>query len=193
MVSSAVVDDATTILVADDDPAIVELVVKRLEHAGYQTVTAADGVGAIERLEQSDVDLALLDIMMPELNGYQVLQRIRAQHEASDLPVIMMSAKDQGEDVVHALHLGANDYAIKPVDFKTLLQRIEREELIPAGSAEEIEIRACGVHAAELIVERLHSRAPDVRATDLDHLLWMRGSGAGYKARPRHRTRCAFY
>ena len=70
-----------------------------------------------------------------------------------------------------------------------LLARIEREELIPAGSAEEVEIRACAVHAVELIRNQLHG----VTSMQLDYLLWNRGQARAYKAQPRHRTRTVFY
>jgi hypothetical protein len=75
----------------------------------------------------------------------------------------------------------------------SLLARIERGDLIPRGSEEEIEIRACAVHAVELLVGRLHRLGRNVTARDLDNLLWMRGRDREYKAAPRHRTRTVFY
>lgn len=74
-----------------------------------------------------------------------------------------------------------------------LLERIEREELIPIGSPEEVEIRACAVHAVELIVEEWHRHGEQVTAMGIDNLLWHRGQDPYYKSRPRHRTRCVFY
>ena len=74
-----------------------------------------------------------------------------------------------------------------------LVERIEREELMAPGSAEEVEIRACGVHAVERIRGELEKQGKKVSSVELDYLLWNRGQGAGYKARPRHRCRCVFY
>jgi hypothetical protein len=74
-----------------------------------------------------------------------------------------------------------------------LLARIERGELIPAGSVEEIEIRAVALHAVERIVEELHASGVQITPRELDYLLWNRGAGTAYKARPRHRTRTVFY
>ena len=76
---------------------------------------------------------------------------------------------------------------------ESLLARIEREELIPAGSQEEVEIRACAVHAAELIVGAINETGREVTAQQLDNLLWNRGQGPEYKGRPRHRTRSVYY
>jgi hypothetical protein len=90
--------------------------------------------------------------------------------------------------VPHVLRVdGALEYDRK------LTERIDRGELIAAGSAEEIEIRACGLHAVELLVDLLRKRGRTVRAMDLDYLLWNRGQGRSYKAIPRHRTRTVFY
>jgi len=74
-----------------------------------------------------------------------------------------------------------------------LLERIEREELIPSGSSEEVEIRACALHAVELLVAALRQRGEPVSAMQLDYVLWNRGQEAAYKARPRHRTRTVYY
>ena len=76
---------------------------------------------------------------------------------------------------------------------RDLSERIDAGRLIPAGSEEEVEIRAGAVHAVELLVQQLHGRNQEIRALDLDYLLWNRGQGSFYKARPRHRTRTVFY
>jgi hypothetical protein len=90
--------------------------------------------------------------------------------------------------VPHVLHV---DGILRYED--DLAARIEREELIPSGSAEEIEIRACGVHAVELLVAELRQQGHPITARGLDYLLWNRGQGPHYKARPRHRTRSVYY
>jgi DNA-binding response OmpR family regulator len=113
------------VLVVDDDAAIRVLVSRRLEHVGYKTLAVDSGEQALEIIRDRPVDLVVLDVMMPGLDGYQVLEQVRARHAMSSLPVIMLTARDKGDDVIKALRLGANDYATKPVDFPLLLKRMD--------------------------------------------------------------------
>ncbi len=113
-----------SILVVDDDEAIRELLTRRLAGTGYRTEAAAHGGEALDRLARGGVDLVVLDIMMPGLDGYSVLRRIREQLSPTALPVIMLSAKDKSPDVIEALRAGANDYAVKPIDWAVLEKRI---------------------------------------------------------------------
>ena len=102
---------AYKILVADDEKDIRSVLALYLEDAGYEVVEAADGAEALRMLETQDIDLCLLDIMMPELDGYQVLKRVR---ETDDIPVIVVSAKGQDAEKILGLNLGADDYMVKP-------------------------------------------------------------------------------
>ena len=102
---------AYRILVADDEKDIRSVLALYLEDAGYEVVEAANGAEALRALEQQDVDLCLLDIMMPELDGYQVIKRVR---EDNDVPVIFVSAKGQDSEKILGLNLGADDYLVKP-------------------------------------------------------------------------------
>lgn len=102
---------AYRILVADDEAEIREILRLYLEKEGYEVVEAADGSEAIRQIRNGNLDLAILDIMMPELNGYRVLQNAR---EENNLPVIMLSAKDSDSDKILGLDLGADDYITKP-------------------------------------------------------------------------------
>ncbi|MBI3180064.1 MAG: protein kinase [Deltaproteobacteria bacterium] len=113
-----------TVLVVDDDHAIRRLVARRVEQAGYAVVTAETGEQAIETLSKQAVDAMVLDVMMPGIDGFEVLRRVRQTHAMSVLPVIILSARDKGPDVIEALRLGANDYATKPVDFDVLMKRL---------------------------------------------------------------------
>lgn len=99
------------ILIADDDPDIREVLRLYLENAGYRVVEAADGQEALEAVAAQHVDLCLLDIMMPRLDGYQTLKRLR---ESNSLPVIIISAKGQDPEKILGLDLGADDYLVKP-------------------------------------------------------------------------------
>jgi DNA-binding response OmpR family regulator len=116
--------DAARILIVDDDDAIRVMLDARLTRAGYRTRTARDAEEALALLGKEHIDLVLLDIMLPGIDGYGALEAVRKRFQFSVLPVIMLSAKDLGEDVIRALRLGANDYATKPVQFEVLLRRI---------------------------------------------------------------------
>jgi CheY-like chemotaxis protein len=114
-----------TLLVVDDNLLNREMLGRRLERAGYGVVVAASGKEALDIMGRTSVDLVLLDVMMPEMSGLDVLTRIREKHSPADLPVIMVTARTESADVVEALGLGANDYVSKPVDFPVVQARIE--------------------------------------------------------------------
>jgi CheY-like chemotaxis protein len=121
------VSEEATILVVDDLPANRDLMARRLERSGFRVVSAASGPEALELLRRSAVDLVLLDIMMPGMTGLEVLKTVRMSRTTATLPVIMVTAKTDSEDVVEALSLGANDYVTKPVDYPVALARIRKE------------------------------------------------------------------
>lgn len=120
-------DELGTILVVDDNEMNRDLLCRRLQRKGYAVATAVDGHQALEFIEQKPFALVLLDIMMPGISGLEVLKTIREQHSLSELPVIMVTAKEQNEEVVKALKLGANDYVPKPIDLPVLLARIDAQ------------------------------------------------------------------
>ena len=102
---------AYKVLVADDEKDIRSVLRLYLEDAGYEVVEAADGAQTLEVLNTQNIDLCLLDIMMPQLDGYQVLKRVR---ETNDVPIIVVSAKGQDPEKILGLNLGADDYMVKP-------------------------------------------------------------------------------
>lgn len=110
-----------TILVADDDPQILRLVIRNLDLEGYSTLTAMDGQEALDQITAKTPDLALLDVMMPKLDGFMVCQRVRA---FSPLPIIILTARGQDQDKVRGLDLGADDYLTKPFSIDELLARV---------------------------------------------------------------------
>ena len=114
------------ILVVDDEPINLEILVNRISIAGYNVIAARSGFDALEILEdrKADIDLALLDIMMPQMNGLELLHKIREYDDLSSLPVIMITALNQFETMIEALKLGANDYLTKPFKKEELLARI---------------------------------------------------------------------
>ncbi len=112
------------ILVVDDVADNREILTRRLVRRNFEVVEAVGGEDALAKIAASSFDIVLLDIMMPDLTGNEVLQRVRADPAHSDLPVIMVTAKSQSDDMVSSLALGANDYITKPVDFEVALARI---------------------------------------------------------------------
>jgi diguanylate cyclase (GGDEF)-like protein/PAS domain S-box-containing protein len=113
-----------SLLVVDDNEANRDVLSRRLGLRGYEVVTAADGADALARVAASTFDLVLLDIQMPQMSGLEVLTRIRETHSQVQLPVIMVTAQNDGATIVDAFRLGANDFVTKPVDFPVALARI---------------------------------------------------------------------
>ena len=110
------------ILVVDDDLSIIKFTRANLEANGYETYGAADGTQAFQVIEEQLPDLIVLDIMMPDIDGYEIVRKLR---EWSQIPVIMLSALDDEKDKVLCLNLGADDYLCKPFGIDELLARIE--------------------------------------------------------------------
>jgi diguanylate cyclase (GGDEF)-like protein/PAS domain S-box-containing protein len=112
------------ILIVDDNEANRDLLARRLARKAYSVGVAEGARGLLDRIRDERVDLVLLDIEMPEITGLDALVAIRERYAATQLPVIMVTARDRSDDVVKALELGANDYLTKPVDFPVALARI---------------------------------------------------------------------
>ena len=116
--------DPPLILVVDDTPENLEIVTRRLESQSYAVALAADGEEALAQVASLRPDLILLDVMMPKLDGYQVLERLKAEGRLHDIPVIMISALNEIESVVRCIELGAVDYLSKPFDPVLLKARV---------------------------------------------------------------------
>ena len=112
---------AYTILIAEDDRDIVNLLKLYLESNGYRTVTAENGTDAYKLILEEKIDLAVLDIMMPEMDGYELAVKIRKKY---DFPIIFLSAKNQDNDKILGLNLGADDYMTKPFNPLEIIARI---------------------------------------------------------------------
>jgi DNA-binding response OmpR family regulator len=113
------------VLVADDDPDILQLVTFQMERAGYQVVRAADGEEALRLARELEPDLAVLDVMMPKLTGYDVTRKLREEDATRDIPVILLTARVQEADVEEGFEAGADDYLTKPFSPQELLERVE--------------------------------------------------------------------
>lgn len=112
----------TRILVVDDEPHIVSLVTRGLHVEGYETVTAEDGQVALDRALEGDIDLIVLDVGLPSMDGFEVLRHLRAR--GSGIPVIMLTARSSTRDAIEGLDAGASDYVPKPFAVAELLARV---------------------------------------------------------------------
>lgn len=142
---------AYRILVADDEKDIRSVLVLYLEDAGYEVVEAANGAETLRVLEEQDIDLCLLDIMMPELDGYQVLKRVR---EDNDLPVIFVSAKGQDSEKILGLNLGADDYLVKPFNPLEAVARVNSNIRRAKGVAVQQESALASLACRDLELDR---------------------------------------
>ena len=131
-----------TILVVDDEERMARFIRLNLEHDGFQVVEANRGMKAIQAMRDELPDLMILDVMMPDLDGFEVLKMVR---EVSSVPVIMLTAKSEEDDRVRGLELGADDYITKPFSPRELVSRVRAvlrrtEAAAPAAKADVIEV-----------------------------------------------------
>ena len=118
-------DHEPLVLVADDDEDIRSLVTFRLERAGYRVVTASDGEHALSLALEHSPDLAVLDVMMPRLDGYELTRRLREHEATKSMPVILLTARAQEADVERGFEAGADDYIRKPFSPQELRARVQ--------------------------------------------------------------------
>jgi len=116
----------TKILIVDDNPDLIAVLKVRLESFGYEVVVAEDGVKCLEKTGRDKPDLILLDIMMPEMDGFKVLKKLKEDDRMKAIPVIMLTAKDSIDDVTKANALGAEDFIVKPFDYRVLVEKIKK-------------------------------------------------------------------
>lgn len=109
------------ILIVDDIPLNVLLIQKMLSRFKFNILTANNGQAALDTIAQKPVDLVLLDLMMPGVDGYEVLRRLRAAEETKSLPVVILSALNSSDDVTKGFQMGANDFITKPIIMEKLL------------------------------------------------------------------------
>jgi DNA-binding response OmpR family regulator len=136
-------EPARTILVVEDDSALSDTISYNLRNEGYQVLTAADGITALEVARSHTVSLVLLDLMLPRLDGLEVCRRLRAAPESAQTPILMLTARGEEMDKVVGLELGADDYVTKPFSWqelrarvRALLRRGEQNHTRSSGGAE---------------------------------------------------------
>ncbi len=128
-----------TLLVVDDEPANLKVLINRLHSLQYSVIAVSSGQEALDIIETEQVDLLVLDLMMPHMTGYEVCQTIRQKLDLVDLPIIILTAAGQLSDLVISFQLGANDYLQKPVNLKELEMRIESLLLMKKSAHDAIE------------------------------------------------------
>jgi DNA-binding response OmpR family regulator len=124
-VSAAEQRHRPTVLVAEDDPDILQLLAFTLEGAGYEVMQAADGAEALRLASELRPDLAVLDVMMPKLTGYEVTRKIREQDSTRGMSVVLLTARVQEADVRQGFEAGADDYLKKPFSPQELRARVQ--------------------------------------------------------------------
>lgn len=168
-----------TILAVDDSRTDLNALAHRLGHLGYLVVLCDRGSEALDLIAGRGFDLVLLDVTMPELSGMHVLQEIRGARDTADLPVIMITARNDSEAVVQALAAGADDYVAKPFAFEVLAARIERtlarasrlEGLKRSNLALDARIAARAIELGEARTELATTRADRTRLiASIQHL-----------------------
>lgn len=122
------------ILIIEDEPTIVDLISFNLKREGFEVDVAYDGVTGLEKALRGDADLVLLDVMLPGMNGFDVLQKLRQE---SDVPVIMVTAREEERDKVFGLETGADDYMTKPFSVKELVARIRANTRRKSGEGKK--------------------------------------------------------
>ncbi len=113
-----------TILIVDDEPSIVITLEYLMKHAGHDVVTARDGLQALDCLAESKPDLMILDVMMPNKNGFEVCEEVRSDDRFADMPIVILSAKSSEAEINRGLALGADAYITKPFSTHDLVERV---------------------------------------------------------------------
>ena len=163
---------AQTVLIVEDDPNIADLLRLYLEKEGYVTSIASDGGKGVEKFRELHPDLVLLDIMLPVMDGWEVLRNIRQE---SKTPVIMLTAKGETNDKVNGLKMGADDYVTKPFEAKEVLARVEAvlrrtSGAAPSGRRLTFDKLIIDMDAFELIVDGKKVDTPPKEMELLFHL-----------------------
>jgi DNA-binding response OmpR family regulator len=113
------------ILLVDDEPNIIQTLQDRLEMNGYSVVTAANGRDGLDKAISEKPDIILLDVIMPVMDGFGMLENLRKTEEGKNVSVIMLTARSQNQDIARAMACGIEDYIVKPFDLSELLDKIE--------------------------------------------------------------------
>ena len=163
--------DSATILLVDDEESVQKLLTYPLQQEGFRVLQAGDGEEALRRFEAEHVDLVVLDLMLPRLDGLEVCRRLRAQ---SPVPIIMLTARDDELDKVVGLELGADDYITKPFsirEFRSRVRALLRRAALPpdAGNRDVIAVDSLAIDLSKRLVE-LEGRQIDLTYVEFELL-----------------------
>jgi len=160
------------ILVIDDEPRILNFLKLKLEMSGYKVMTSGNGPQALEMLAMERPDLIVLDVLMPGMDGFEVLQRVRVE---SSVPVIILSARESSDDKVKGLQLGADDYLAKPFSPDELVARIEsvRRRLLPEDERIAADVITLGHVMVDLNRHRVVINDSEIPLTRIEWLLML--------------------
>ncbi|MDD6351359.1 MAG: response regulator transcription factor [Lachnospiraceae bacterium] len=174
-----------TILIAEDDEDIVSILTLYLENAGYRVFSALDGETALEEVKTNKIDLCLFDIMMPKMNGYDLIREVR---KTFNMPIIIISAKDKDSDKILGLDLGADDYILKPFNPLEVVARVRAGlrrfyRLNPAASDGDSAVLRSGDLSVDTNRMILYKRGQEIKVTPTEIkllILLMRNPGRVY-------------
>jgi len=164
--------DSATILLVDDEEAVQKLLTYPLERDGYRVVQARDGEEALQRFAEEPIDLVVLDVMLPKLDGLEVCKRLRSE---STVPVIMLTARDDEVDKVLGLELGADDYITKPFsirEFRSRVRAVLRRAAAPRHDlleARPLELGGLEIDSGRRTVQ-VHGRAVELTYVEFELL-----------------------
>ena len=169
------------ILVVDDDPALLQTIAIVLKEHGYDVTTAEDGTRMQEALEKQAPDLILLDVLMPQMDGFQLLERLKGDDRFAEIPVLMVSSLPAEEATVRTLGLGAADYIRKPFRVRELLARIQAQlrnraalslalDQVRQGAAELVRARE-DAESRRTMVDILHEVTDELSPEEIYHVV----------------------
>jgi len=116
--------ESKTILIVDDMPKNIQVAMNILRDEGYKMLFAQSGKKAFEMIDENDIDLILLDVMMPELDGFEVCKVLKQDEKTKDIPIIFLSGKDSSSDIERAYEIGGSDYVVKPFINIELIKKV---------------------------------------------------------------------
>ena len=161
-----------TVLIVEDDVTIARFVELELRHAGFGVLVAADGPSAIDLIDSTPVDLVILDLMLPGIDGLDVARHIRKK--GSDVPILMLTARAETHDVVSGFDAGADDYLRKPFEIPELLSRVRALLKRAAGAQPQSSFEASGVRIdPERRLATLEGKTLDLTAKEFDLLAYL--------------------
>ena len=166
-----------SLLVVDDNELNRDMLSRRLARRGHAVQVAESGHQALEMVEKHSFDVVLLDVMMPGIDGFETLSILRNTYAATDLPIVMATAKDQSAHIVNALRLGANDYVTKPLDFPVVLARVQTQISLKRAIdrvkqlEQRLQLRNAELEAANLRMKRDLEAAAKIQQSSLPTVL----------------------